>query len=115
VSIDVVLQMALLFPCFVEEEENAYLMEKVSELELKVVLHSFQKDKSPRPDGWSMDFFVGIYDCISLDILKFIEESRVNGCIHPPFNATFIDLIPKQDAPESLDEYITHLSVQSYL
>jgi hypothetical protein len=52
-----------------------------------------------------MDFFVGIYDLISQDILKVIEESRVNGFIHPPFNATFIALIPKQDAPESLDEY----------
>jgi hypothetical protein len=37
--------MALLFPHFVEEEENADLMEEVSEEELKEVLHSFQKDK----------------------------------------------------------------------
>jgi hypothetical protein len=80
-------------------------MAEVSEAELKEVLHSFQKDKSPGPDGWSMDFFVGLYDFFSSDLLKVIEESRINGFIHPPFNATFIALIPKQDAPESLDDY----------
>jgi hypothetical protein len=41
----------------------------------------------------------------ALDILKVIEESRINGFIHPSFNATFIALIPKQGAPESLDDY----------
>jgi len=52
-----------------------------------------------------MDFFVGIYDFFSLDLLRFIEEYRINGFIHPSFNATFIALIPKQDAPDSLDDY----------
>jgi hypothetical protein len=64
VTIDVIVQMALLFPRFVEEEYNMTLMEEVSEEELKEVLHSFQKDKSPGPDGWTMDFFVGLYDLI---------------------------------------------------
>jgi hypothetical protein len=52
-----------------------------------------------------MDFYVGLFDLIGQDILKVIEESRVNAFIHPPFNATFIALIPKQDAPEILNEY----------
>jgi hypothetical protein len=51
VTIDVVLQMALHFPHFVEEEDNVDLMAEVSEAELKEVLHSFQKDKIPGPDG----------------------------------------------------------------
>jgi hypothetical protein len=56
--------MALMFPRFVEEEDNRTLMEEVIEEELKEVLHSFQKDKIPGLDGWSMDFFVGLFDLI---------------------------------------------------
>jgi hypothetical protein len=105
VSIDTVLKMALLFPCFVEEEENEELMAEVSESELKEVLHSFQKDKISGPDGWSMEFFVAIFELISLDLLKFIEESRVNGFMYPPLNAIVIDLIPNQYTPNILDDY----------
>jgi hypothetical protein len=97
--------MALFFPRFVEEEDNKTLMEEVSEEELKEVLHSFQKDKSPGLDGWSMDFLVGLYDLIGKDILKVVEESKKNGHIHPPLNATFIALIPKKDDPQSLDDF----------
>jgi hypothetical protein len=76
VSLDTIIQMELFFPRFVEEEDNLDLMEAVKEEELKEVLHSFQKDKILGPDGWSMDFFVGLYDLIGQDILKVIEESR---------------------------------------
>lgn len=96
--------MTLFFPRFVEEEENLDLMVEVTKAELKEVLHNFQKEKMSGPDGWSMDFYVGLFDLIGHDILKVIEESRVNGFIHPSFNATFIALIPKQDAPKNLDE-----------
>lgn len=41
-----------MFPRFVEDEGNRFLMREVSEEELKEVLNSFQKDKSPGPDGW---------------------------------------------------------------
>jgi hypothetical protein len=97
--------MALLFPRFVEEEDNRTLMEDVTEEELKEVLHSFQKDKSPGPDGWSMDFFEGLFDLIGKDILKVVEESRRNGYIHAPLNATVIAPIPKKDDPRSLEDF----------
>jgi len=73
VSIDAILQMALYFPHFAEEGDNLDLMAEVAKAELKEVLHSFQKDKSFGPDGWSMDFYVGIFDLIGQDILKVIE------------------------------------------
>jgi len=40
------------FPRYVSEEDNRMLMEEIEEVELGRVLHSFQKDKSPGPDGW---------------------------------------------------------------
>jgi len=35
-----------------------------------------------------------------------IEESRIQGCVEGAINSTFITLIPKESAPESLSDYI---------
>ena len=58
VSIAEVIRTAQLFPRFVEEDDNLSLMEEVTKGELKEVLQSFQKDKSPGPDGWTIEFFL---------------------------------------------------------
>jgi hypothetical protein len=100
-----IIQLALLFPCFVNDETNRSLMEEVSEEELKEVLHSFQKNKSPRPDGWTIEFFLGFYDLIGKDVLVVVEESCREGHIHAPLNVTFIALIPKSDSPQHLDDF----------
>jgi hypothetical protein len=52
------------------------MFEEVFEEELKTILHSFQKDKILGPDGWTMEFFIGLYEVIGLDILAVVEESR---------------------------------------
>ena len=81
-------------------------MEDVLEEELKETLSKFQKDKSPRPDGWTMEFFLAGYATIGPDLLQLVEETRVNGVLHLPLNSTFLALIPKKDNPESLDDYM---------
>jgi hypothetical protein len=106
VTIDVIVQMALLFPRFLEEEYNRSLMEEVSKDKLKEVLHSFQKYKSPGPDGWSIEFFVGLFDLIVKEIIKVVEEYQRNNYIHASLNETFISLIPKKDDPKSLEKFI---------
>ena len=79
------------------------LMEEVSEEELKETLNIFQKDKSPGPDEWTMELFLVGYDTIDPDLLQLVEETRVNGILPLPPKSTFLDLIPKKDNPESLD------------
>ena len=81
------------------------LMEEVSEEELKATLLSFQKDKSPYPDRWTVEFFLAGYDIIGPDLLLLVEETRVNGVLHLPLNSTFLTLIPKKDKTESLEDY----------
>jgi hypothetical protein len=39
------------FPRFIENEQNDNLMAEISREELKEVVFSLQKDKSPRPNG----------------------------------------------------------------
>ena len=80
-------------------------MEEVTKEELKAILHSFQKDKIPRPDGWTVEFLLASYDIIGHDLLHLVEETRINGLLHHPLNSTFLSLIPKKDKPEILEDY----------
>ena len=91
--------MAQYFPRFTNEEDNRMLMEKVTLEELKDVMNSFQKDKSPGPDGWTIEFFLGFFDFIGQDILSLVEETRLSKRIPLNLNSTFIALIPKNSVP----------------
>ena len=81
------------------------LMEEVLEEELKATLLSFQKDKSPGPDGWTVEFFLARYDTIGPYLLQLVEETRVNGVLHLPLNSTFLTLVPPKNNPESVEDY----------
>jgi len=85
------------FPQFVNEDTSRTLMEEVSEDELKVVLHSFQKSKSLGPDGWNIEFFLEFYNLLGKDLLSVVEETHREGHMHALFNSTFITLISKAD------------------
>jgi hypothetical protein len=81
------------------------LMEEVTLQELKEVMNSYQKDKIPRPDEWTIDFFLGFFDLLGQDTLRLVEEIRLTGQMPLSLNFTFIALIPKKDNPNSLDEF----------
>ena len=93
------------FPRFVEEGDTKELMEEVSQDELKEVLHRFQKDKSPRPDGWRVDLFLEIFYILGEDLLKAVEETRSKGRTLENFKSTFIALISKVDNSNSFDNF----------
>jgi hypothetical protein len=50
-------------------------MMEVSEAELLAVMNTFQKGKSPGPDGWPIEFYLGFFDLLGKDILSVVEES----------------------------------------
>jgi hypothetical protein len=104
-SIAEIVKAAKIFPRFVEDDERESLMEEVTEHELLAVMNTFQKGNSPGPDGWSIEFFLGFFDLLGNDILKVVKESRKNGHIHKPLNATFNALIPKFDNPTTFDDF----------
>ena len=52
------------------------LMQDVTEEELNKILSTFQRGKSPSPDGFTLEFFLGFYDLIKDDLLKVVRESH---------------------------------------
>ena len=88
-----------------EEDDNLSLMEEVTKGELKEVLHSFQKDKSPGPDGWTIEFFLELFEIMGGDLLKVVEDTRIIGRILTSFNLNFIALIPKVENLVSQNDF----------
>lgn len=105
VNLPDIIQVASHFPRFVEDEDVELLNASVTSGELEGILKWFKKDKSPGPDGWTIEFYLAFYDILGQDLLNVVEESRTSGSIYHAINSTFIALIPKSDSPASFDDY----------
>eukprot|EP00253_Pinus_taeda_P003487 PITA_03487 len=93
------------FPRFIEEDEAEELSIPVSKEEVEAAMKNMAKDKSPGPDGWTVELFLHFFDLIGSEIAEVVEESRLKGEIYRPFNSTFIALIPKKDEPETFEDF----------
>lgn len=49
------------------------LISPVTYEELEGTLKWFKKDKSPDLDSWTIEFYLGFYELIGLDLLKVVE------------------------------------------
>lgn len=55
-------------PRFVDEEDVEKLKNLITLGEIEVVFLVVQKDKSPRPDGWPIEFYLTFFYHIELDL-----------------------------------------------
>eukprot|EP00253_Pinus_taeda_P003595 PITA_03595 len=78
---------------------------KVTPGELEGTLKWFKKEKSPGPDGWTIEFCIAFYELLSHDLLSVVEECRASRSLYNAINSTFIALMPKSDSPSSFDGY----------
>jgi hypothetical protein len=62
VNIDTILKVESIFPRFISPKDNLSLVAEVTKEELEKIIHSFQKDKSPGPDGFPIDFYKGCFE-----------------------------------------------------
>ena len=65
-----------------------------------------QKDKSPSPDGLTIEFFQGFYDLVKEDLLKTVQESQRVGKLLGALNSTFLALISKKQKPTYFEEFM---------
>jgi hypothetical protein len=100
-----IMKVVRLFPRFFNDEMNEIMESEVTKEELKVVLGTFKKAKSPSLDGWTMEFFLRFYDFLEDELLRVIEESRRFGKMLGALNATFIALILKKNDPSTFDDF----------
>lgn len=99
------INIAGLFPWFVNEDEAEELNSPVTLGELEGTLKWFKKDKSPRLDGWSIEFYIAFFDILGNDLLKIVEECRTSGSLYNAINSTFITLIANSNSTSSFNDF----------
>eukprot|EP00253_Pinus_taeda_P034161 PITA_34161 len=105
VNILEIMRIAELFPRYIDQEDSEELLKEVTMAELEATLKWFKKDKSPGPDGWTIELYLAFFDLLGNDLLKIVEDSRRRGRISSAIKSTFIALIPKSNAPSSFDDF----------
>eukprot|EP00253_Pinus_taeda_P033651 PITA_33651 len=105
VNILEIMRVAELFPRYVDQENMEEILKEVTMDELEATLKWFKKDKSPGPDGWTIEFYISFFDILGQDLLRIVEDSRRRGRISSAIKSTFIALIPKTDNPISFDDF----------
>ena len=68
-------------------------------------MHKFAKDKSPSPDGWTVEFFLAFFDILGKDLLEVAGFSRKKGYRYGALNDMFITLIHKKDNPNFFSDF----------
>ena len=73
VTIEDQLEVLNLFPSYVSNEDNRSIFIPVTIKEVETTLKNFAKDKSPGPDGWTVEFFLHFFDMLGLELVEAIE------------------------------------------
>ncbi|XP_013624949.1 PREDICTED: uncharacterized protein LOC106331168 [Brassica oleracea var. oleracea] len=97
------LQDLLPFRC--SELQQAYLSRTVLEPEIKGTIFSMPTNKSPGPDGYSIEFIRASWDVVGPDIINAVSEFFRNGRLLKDLNTTAITLIPKKPEACTLGDY----------
>jgi len=100
-----IMRVAEKFPKFVDSEDHEDLTKEVTRAELEATIKWFKKDKSPGPDGWTIEFYITFFDILADDLLKIVELCRQSGRLSMAIKSTFIALIPKADHPSTFNDF----------
>ncbi|KAM1060262.1 hypothetical protein TB1_024191 [Malus domestica] len=91
--------------CPINANEADWLERPFEEAEVKKAVFDCGNDKSPGPDGFSLQMFQSCWDILKADILKVLEEFFESGIINAVTNETYICLIPKKADSVNLKDY----------
>ena len=71
-----ILEVLGFFQRMISDEMNEEMTKEITEEEIRHTLQSFQKGKSPGPDGFTLEFYLGFYDLLKKDLLEVVRESQ---------------------------------------
>ena len=94
-----------LLPFRCTELQQNYLKREVTAAEIKATLFSMPMNKSPGPDGYSVEFIRASWDTVGEDVIKAVREFFRNGKLLKDMNTTAISLIPKKPEACSLSDF----------
>ena len=97
------LQDLLQFRCSEEDCDN--LIRDVSAEEVKEVIFKMPSNKSPGPDGYTVEFFKAAWQIIGNDVVVAVQSFFIKGFLPKGINSTILALIPKKDIAKEMKDY----------
>ena len=94
------LKVINLFPSFLTDEHKLSFCSSVTLEEIEVALKGFKKDKISGLDGCPIEFFLWYFKLVGGDLLKVVEQSKIDVKVPSSLNSTFLTLIPKCEKPQ---------------
>ena len=82
-------------------EEQAKFEHDLTVQEIKNVLHSFEKNKTPGEDGFSKEFYETFFDLLKQNLLDSYNEAFQKGSLSVFQRRGVISLIPKNDSDDT--------------
>ena len=89
----------------ISSDQALQIMKRVTNEEILAILKSMKQNKSPRPDGFNVNFFIFSWDVIGEDFLRAVHHFMESGIMPHYTNATVIALIPKCQNPSSMTDF----------
>ena len=89
---------------FLSPEDGEEIGKPVTLSEIEEALKQFSKDKSPSPNGWTLELLLTFFDMIVSDILAMVEKSILEGYIYGALNS-FYTLIPMCNNTRTFNEF----------
>lgn len=87
------------------DEDKSMLTRTVTAEEVKKILFSMAADKSPRPDGYTSEFFKAAWNIVGGDFIKAIQAFFDKGFLPKGINSTIMALIPKNNDAATMKDY----------
>lgn len=92
-------------PSIITNEQNEPLMRAVTLEEVEEIVMNMSKNKAPRPDGYTVEFYQAGWHFLGKEVLEAVEESRMKQKVWPGINSTFITLIPKSGSSDNANGF----------
>lgn len=80
-------------------EMHACLIAEVSIDEVQRTLKTMLRNKTPRPDGYTVEFFITAWEVIGPLFVEAVQEFFLSGYLLKQLNATALTLVPKIPQP----------------
>lgn len=85
--------------------DHEKLLKEVTEQEIKKVLFSMPRHKSPGPDGYTVEFFKTAWPVLGNDFVIAIQSFFLKGFLPKGLNTTILALIPKKNEVRGMKDY----------
>ncbi|KAK1270704.1 hypothetical protein QJS04_geneDACA020953 [Acorus gramineus] len=95
----------LSFPRSLTQEDINSLNREITEKEVTDTLFSMRKGGSPGPDEFTVEFFRVCWDVVKQDTVAAVQAFYSSRYMLRQINHSFIALIPKSKAANTLDEF----------